>query len=564
MDRCRQGRARAVSPPPVPRRSRACARSTSTVFADLKLHDIPTTVGRAARVLGRHGVSLPQLPRGGRRRHAARRASTDWPKARARPASTRRDADRGHGAHERPRRVRVRRAARGGDRSGCGGVVCSVQEVERVHAARADFVTIVPGVRFADGARPRSSARRNTRERRARRAATSSFSARAVTAARDDPRAAAQRASRRGRERASRATSASNGASRKPSPSCDGAQSRYAAPLLDSGWLAALSRSHQFASQPVAAGGTTMANPPTLTPEQRQLALEKAARRSPSARRGEGQAEDRFAHLARAVRRRRHAGRVGRHAREAEGRQRARVACRASARCAPATSCRSSRSPRAAACAAWAPTSAGRCSRSLPADARSGRRYRAERDRRPGCPARPRRHVGRGQGHDRCPAPGAGSGAGWSVSWTTRPAGAGELEGVDYHFVTRAGVRAPPRRRWLPRVVRGLRRPEGHPEQFVVDQLAAGHDVLLEIDVQGALAVKRALPGGAARLRAGPEPGGAAPPARAPGQRRPGSRRASRAAWPGPTGGAHRGRRSSTRGRQRRRGTSRRARSLLS
>ena len=28
------------------------------VFADLKLHDIPTTVGRAARVLGRRGVDV--------------------------------------------------------------------------------------------------------------------------------------------------------------------------------------------------------------------------------------------------------------------------------------------------------------------------------------------------------------------------------------------------------------------------------------------------------------------------------------------------------------------------
>ena len=35
---------------------------------------------------------------------------------------------------------------------------------------------------------------------------------------------------------------------------------------------------------------------------------------------------------------------------------------------------------------------------------------------------------------------------------------------------------------------------KGTPKQFVVDQLDAGHDVMLEIDVQGALAVKRALP----------------------------------------------------------------------
>jgi guanylate kinase len=35
---------------------------------------------------------------------------------------------------------------------------------------------------------------------------------------------------------------------------------------------------------------------------------------------------------------------------------------------------------------------------------------------------------------------------------------------------------------------------KGTPKQFVVDELAAGRDVMLEIDVQGALAVKRALP----------------------------------------------------------------------
>jgi len=32
--------------------------------------------------------------------------------------------------------------------SGCGGVVCSVQEIARVKAARQDFVTIVPGLRL--------------------------------------------------------------------------------------------------------------------------------------------------------------------------------------------------------------------------------------------------------------------------------------------------------------------------------------------------------------------------------------------------------------------------------
>ncbi len=44
--------------------------------------------------------------------------------------------------------VRLQAAIEGG----CKGVVCSMHEVERVHAARPDFVTIVPGVRFDDGA----------------------------------------------------------------------------------------------------------------------------------------------------------------------------------------------------------------------------------------------------------------------------------------------------------------------------------------------------------------------------------------------------------------------------
>jgi orotidine-5'-phosphate decarboxylase len=35
--------------------------------------------------------------------------------------------------------------------AGCGGVVCSVQEIARVKRARQDFVTVVPGVRLADG-----------------------------------------------------------------------------------------------------------------------------------------------------------------------------------------------------------------------------------------------------------------------------------------------------------------------------------------------------------------------------------------------------------------------------
>ena len=35
---------------------------------------------------------------------------------------------------------------------------------------------------------------------------------------------------------------------------------------------------------------------------------------------------------------------------------------------------------------------------------------------------------------------------------------------------------------------------KGTPKQFVLEELAAGHDVLLEVDVQGALAIREAIP----------------------------------------------------------------------
>jgi guanylate kinase len=83
---------------------------------------------------------------------------------------------------------------------------------------------------------------------------------------------------------------------------------------------------------------------------------------------------------------------------------------------------------------------------------------------------------------------------GWSVSWTTRPPRPAEVEGVDYHFVDRATFEALRDAggflEWF-EVYGDLK---GTPKQYVVDRLATGEDVMLEIDVQGALAVKSALP----------------------------------------------------------------------
>jgi guanylate kinase len=83
---------------------------------------------------------------------------------------------------------------------------------------------------------------------------------------------------------------------------------------------------------------------------------------------------------------------------------------------------------------------------------------------------------------------------GWSVSWTTRAPREGEVHDVDYHFTTREEFE---RLRdsdgfleWFD-VYGDLK---GTPEAAVREELAAGHDILLEVDVNGALAVKRKYP----------------------------------------------------------------------
>jgi guanylate kinase len=82
----------------------------------------------------------------------------------------------------------------------------------------------------------------------------------------------------------------------------------------------------------------------------------------------------------------------------------------------------------------------------------------------------------------------------WSVSWTTRDRRTGEQDGVDYRFVTRPDFErlrdAGGFLEWF-EVYGDLK---GTPLQYVLDEMEAGHDVMLEVDVQGALAVKRALP----------------------------------------------------------------------
>jgi guanylate kinase len=81
-----------------------------------------------------------------------------------------------------------------------------------------------------------------------------------------------------------------------------------------------------------------------------------------------------------------------------------------------------------------------------------------------------------------------------SVSWTTRARRPGEVDGVDYVFVTKEEFEAERDSggffEWF-EVFGDLK---GTPRRAVEEHLAAGWDVLLEIDVQGALKVKRHEP----------------------------------------------------------------------
>ncbi|HEV2861843.1 MAG TPA: guanylate kinase [Pyrinomonadaceae bacterium] len=84
-------------------------------------------------------------------------------------------------------------------------------------------------------------------------------------------------------------------------------------------------------------------------------------------------------------------------------------------------------------------------------------------------------------------------GLSYSVSWTTRAPRPGEIDGVSYHFIT-------------PEEFERIRAADGFLEWAVVhgnlygtarsvvaQELSEGHDIILEIDVQGAAAVRASM-----------------------------------------------------------------------
>jgi orotidine-5'-phosphate decarboxylase len=118
------------------------------VFLDLKLHDIPTTVGRAARVLGSLGASYLTLHTSGG--EAMLRAGVEGLTAGAADAGlegpvalgvTVLTSDGDAPPHILPKRVLSAVEA------GCGGLVCAAADVREARQYAPRLKIVVPGIR---------------------------------------------------------------------------------------------------------------------------------------------------------------------------------------------------------------------------------------------------------------------------------------------------------------------------------------------------------------------------------------------------------------------------------
>lgn len=130
------------------------------IFLDLKLHDIPNTVKKTMAVLSGLDVDMTNLHAGGtvRMMEAALEGLTRPDGSRpiliavTQLTSTDAESMKADLLIDKPMDEVVMHYAANAKKAGLDGVVCSPLEAEKVHGAcGADFVTVTPGVRFADG-----------------------------------------------------------------------------------------------------------------------------------------------------------------------------------------------------------------------------------------------------------------------------------------------------------------------------------------------------------------------------------------------------------------------------
>ena len=129
------------------------------IFLDLKLHDIPNTVKKAMAVLSNLDVDMCNVHAAGTSRmmEAAIEGLTRPDGTRplliavTQLTSTDQTALEDELLIKEPIKDVVMKYAQNAKRSGLDGVVCSPLEAAAVHTAcGADFLTVTPGVRFAD------------------------------------------------------------------------------------------------------------------------------------------------------------------------------------------------------------------------------------------------------------------------------------------------------------------------------------------------------------------------------------------------------------------------------
>ena len=84
----------------------------------------------------------------------------------------------------------------------------------------------------------------------------------------------------------------------------------------------------------------------------------------------------------------------------------------------------------------------------------------------------------------------------FSVSMTTRKQREGEVDGIHYHFVTFQRFQEAIYNQELLEHAVNFDNCYGTPKKFVIDAVEQGKDVLLDIDIKGALEVRRNYPQG--------------------------------------------------------------------
>lgn len=139
------------------------------VFVDLKVHDIPNTAASAMRVLGGLGADIVNVHAAGTKRmmetakagleegyesfceKEGKKADKPLLIAVTQLTSTDEEAMQHDLLIEKPLVDVVKHYAKMTKEAGLDGVVCSAQEAEGIHGVCGDdFVTVTPGIRFAD------------------------------------------------------------------------------------------------------------------------------------------------------------------------------------------------------------------------------------------------------------------------------------------------------------------------------------------------------------------------------------------------------------------------------